>query len=713
VWAVLGTVWDIIKTVVGAIVDVVVAVKDAVVWIGDAVGKVGSFFSSVGSGIRDFFTGSSSEAQVSINDTMKLVQDSINKTVQIANEAAKKAKDERDADLRAHGVATEGYVKTVEGKILKSTEAFVRFENDATGAVMKVAHATADYTRAIVGGEVAKSMDDMQAEIRRLNDVAKQYKSGTDEWHKAMDESIAHADQVHDDYFKKFGARWDIMYQRNEQMKDQYQLENKTLEQAKQAGVGYYDAMIANQQKLSEGAMNDILHLEQLRQKGEITADEFEKRNAKINARVAGDVIRMKESADIVSGDLATIFKQYSKNAEDTADFAMRASFQMAKVFEANGKIIMDKIPEGATATRDAVKSAFDDLSKAQSVEIEKIINNGKLTADEMQEQVRGVQNNYKGMQNDYAQAVEHYSKELAEGNTAGLDKMIADNKAKLDGATKELKVKAQEGAGEIQKMYGTTNAETLDSIHQIGALKPAVFTKNMEAVQGTFLKFLGVMDDKGKKIMENTTKSFNTMWKTMNDGWKANEDLVVKFTDSAAAHVDAYWSKVMMAANNAVVGFIGLTKQIELGLSAMARTLNIMDLLASPDQITKWAASVVSALAYAFRTGDAADSMISASYNKALAMAAEIQANAGTATPDTASMKTSPSSSAITAAQGLLTAINRPAWANDPTAPIPATLESINQNLIAALAQMNAAAQGKAVTAAKAAKPNVTRAGK
>jgi hypothetical protein len=214
-------------------------------------------------------------------------------------------------------------------------------------------------------------------------------------------------------------------------------------------------------------------------------------------------------------------------------------------------------------------------------------------------------------------------------------------------------------------------------------------------------------MDAKGKKLLDNTTKSFNDLWKTMNDGWKANTKLLTDFTDSAADHVEKYWGKVMAVALTSVQGFIQLTKQIETGLSALARTMNIMDLLASPDQITTWASQVVSALAYAFMTGGAADAMISASYNKALAMAAELQKN-GAATPDTGKMQASGSSSAITAAQSLLTSINHPQWAIDEKELIPSKLETIHQDMIAMLKAMQASGETK--VAAKTTRPGPKR---
>jgi hypothetical protein len=93
---------------------------------------------------------------------------------------------------------------------------------------------------------------------------------------------------------------------------------------------------------------------------------------------------------------------------------------------------------------------------------------------------------------------------------------------------------------------------------------------------------------------------------------------------------------------------------------------------------------------------------MIGASYAKALQMAADIQKQAGPATPDTASARSSSNSSAITAAQELLRVINRPAWADDPKSPIPQKLNQINESLAALIEATNAMASGRATAPRK-----------
>jgi hypothetical protein len=245
--------------------------------------------------------------------------------------------------------------------------------------------------------------------------------------------------------------------------------------------------------------------------------------------------------------------------------------------------------------------------------------------------------------------------------------------------------------------------------VNQIAAVDPKIFKANMQVVKTAFMGFLKEMDDRGKKLMDNTTKSFNEMWKTMDEGWKKNKKLMEDFGAGADIIIDKFWKTVIDKSQIAAGKFLEISKSIQTSLMAITKSFSLMDLLASPTDITRWAASVVSALAHAFRTGGAADAMISASYAKALAMASEISTQAGTATPD-ASTKPGVSSGAMQATMRLIDVINHPAWAHDPKEPIPATLKEMNDNLKATLAALAALAEGKAAGRSGKTPPNTGR---
>ena len=267
----------------------------------------------------------------------------------------------------------------------------------------------------------------------------------------------------------------------------------------------------------------------------------------------------------------------------------------------------------------------------------------------------------------------------------------------------KKVDIKTKEAATEIQKQFGISGDAALESVNQIAAIDPKVFHNNMIVVKRDFMGFLKEMDKDGKMLLDNTTKSFNTLWQTMNDGWKKHTDLLNTFTNKAEDTIDKFWRAITEKAANAAAQLIQVTDNITIALNAMARNINLMDLLASPDQITQWAASVVSALAYAFRTGGAADAMIGASYQKALAMAGEIQKSAAApATPDTSKSQASPAASSVTAASELLRTMNHPAWASSEKELIPSQLAEMNKQLAATLAALAEMAKGRAVTPPK-----------
>ena len=406
------------------------------------------------------------------------------------------------------------------------------------------------------------------------------------------------------------------------------------------------------------------------------------------------------ETHRIVAGDFEAVMGEQLKAGETLALFAERASHQMAQAFTANSDAMLAKLPEGAKASRDAMKTAFDELADLQSKEIESLIAGGKVTGDELTKQVREIQGKYTQFQKEYTDAATHYSKNIAEGTEKGFIEAARIIKEKQDVLLDATKKKNAEAAGEIQKTFGVTGDAALESVNQIAAVDPKKFARNMAVVKKSFMGFLSEMDNRGKKLLENTTKSINKLWETMDKGWKDNENIMKAFGEGADKFLDKFWKSVVDKSAIAATQLIAISKNIETSMKAMARTINLMDLLASPDQITAWAASVVAALSHAFMGGGAADSMIRASYDKAVMMAGEIS-KAGAATPDTAAASASPatSSAAMQATLNLVRAIDNPDWANNPEKPIPATLAKMNQNLVEALNAMRGIAETRATT--------------
>lgn len=689
--------WAIVKGVGEAIGFVVGKLIDAGEYVGHIASKVGGFFSSVGSGIKSLFSSSDNSA---IN-TSKLVQtqlSAIKKQQDMIASEQKRRHDEWVQSEHKAGRATEGYVKTVEGEIIKSTDALVRYERDATGTIQKVAHAAANYTKAIVGGEAYEQMEKMQADIRAMSAKAqKSAKAGSDEWHAAMDDAINTATSMHEEYMKKWGVRWDVMYRANEEIQKQFAIENSVVAAAKNQGMGYYTALTSLQTKLAEQTGVVRLKMEQLRQQGKEGTEEFKKLEADYIKMSADGISKLQDYKDILAGDLAKTMDMYVKDSKDKILAAERGAYVLAEAFKAEANSMLAKLPEGAQRTKEVVLQMTNDLAEAQKKELNNFLAHTELKGKELNAAVSKITQHYKDEQDKITQILKDNNRNLVIGAEDQTLKALGEVQKGYSKMVKEVNVKTSEAAGEIQKQFGVSADAALDSVNQIAAIDPNIFRKNMAVVKSTFMGFLRDMDTQGKKLLDNTTKSFNTLWQTMNDGWKKHTDLLDTFTKKADETITKFWQMIVDKAAVAASQLIQITDSITVALKAMFNNINLMDLLASPDQVAQWAASVVSALAYAFRSGGAADAMIGASYQKALAMAGEIQRSAGPATPDTSKNATSPAASSVTAASELLRTMNHPAWATDKKELIPSQLEEMNQNLQATLEALRKLAEGRA----------------
>lgn len=697
VWETLKKIWGLISSIGSAIATVAGGIKDAASWASNMAGKVSGFFSGIGSSISNFFSGSSSMSDKTMNDMVKQQQAMLDTIRNNTAVAMKRAKDARDADLRTHGVATDGYVKTIEGSIIKSTDSITKYTRDAAGNIKTVFVEAGKYAKAMVGGEVFESLEKMQSEIVDMYAKTNLLKKGSDEWNAAMEAAGSKADDVHIDYLKKFGVRYDVMIKANNEIQGQYAVQKTLLEDAKKSGDGYYNALIDMQTKASQQTGQLRLQWEQLTQAGKTGTKEWIDAQQLYFKSLVDGPKAVKDASDIINGTLSKSLDQFVKDSMDKANAAERAAYVLAEATRRSADTLLSGLPKSADNVRQVVQKMLGDIAAAEQKDMTDFMTHTDLKGKALDDAMANMRKKYEAE----AAVVTKVITDKHDNLMKGIDASAIDALSKLSDhvadVTKKVDAATAANATEIQKVYGQSADKAVESIGQIGAINPKIFANNIAVIKTQYVGLLNVMDTQGKKIMDNTTKSFNALWKTMNDGWTANTKLLQTFTDSAADHVQQYWDKVMSIALASVDGFIKLTKQIETGLAALARTMNIMDLLASPDQITSWAASVVSALSYAFRTGGAADAMISASYNKALAMASEIQQNAGPATPDTAKMQASPTSSAITAAQALLASINRPTWATDKHELIPTQLDSINQTLIATLQALQAAGEAKA----------------
>lgn len=723
--AILGTIWDIIKGIAGVIWKIVSAVggalstafgaiKDAVGWIwdklksaasvvgsvasavGGAISKVGGFFSGVGSSISGLFSSADKGSGVLVS---KIIADQIELNKKIAAEAKKrnielaKAGDER-------AMKEEGYVRTIEGNIMKSADTLTQYVKNAAGQVQQIFVDSSKYSKALLQGEAWEEFEKMQEGIRKEADALRGVYTKWDspereKWNQDMDAMLAGFDKKHAEYMQKYGARWDIVYKINEEVKGAYAVHGDLLDKARAKGEGYATTIIDLQKSLTKESAEMGLEIAKMMTRGETASQKFIDLQKKYQESMADGKAKLDQYTTILAGNMHESLDKFAKNSKEYANKAQVAAYAISQAYKNSVSSMLSGLPEQSKATKELVTKMMTELGDAQEKAVAEFLKTTKLTGPALDEAVGKITKTYKDQQDQITGILKANHEALMTG--AQNDTLAALSKVKdgYAGMVKEVNIKTAEAAGEIQKQFGVSGDAALQSVQQIAAVDPRIFKQNMAAVKASFMGFLKEMDDRGKKLMDNTTKSFNTLWETMDGGWKKNKQLMEDFGKGADAMIDKFWKTVIEKSQVAGTKFIEITKSIKASLMATAGSFNILDLLASPDQITKWASAVVSALAHAFRTGGAADAMIGASYQKALMMASEIS-KASAATPGASGSPAAPSG-AMQATLRLIDVINHPAWAHDPKEPIPASLKEMNENLKKTLEALAALAEAKA----------------
>jgi hypothetical protein len=154
----------------------------------------------------------------------------------------------------------------------------------------------------------------------------------------------------------------------------------------------------------------------------------------------------------------------------------------------------------------------------------------------------------------------------------------------------------------------------------------------------------------------------------------------------------------ILMAAD-ATIGLGKVLAALMIAIGSIRGALSgidLMGLLASPADITRWAESVVLALSKAFMGGRVWDAAIGSAYNRSLSLIAELDRKAGAATPASGSATSEMQrQEASMAAERIRTAINEPTWASEGV--IPRSLQEQNE-LLKALIQVVGAKKGVSV---------------
>jgi phage-related protein len=361
-----------------------------------------------------------------------------------------------------------------------------------------------------------------------------------------------------------------------------------------------------------------------------------------------------------------------------------------------------EEITRGLKQIDEGYASAILKLSTASDVAKTELAKNTKLSADEVKKQQDLIAKNlqdgitstskfYQDQKDVLTKQVDQYAIRLKSASKDVQVAIAAEIKTANDQIADDMKKttkKGVESAAIVAQEFKLSGAEAADAVGKIAVIDPQTFRTNIRIVREETMAFLKKLDVEAQKLVKDTDKSINTFWEHSKKGWNDQEALIKTFSEKAVAHTEKYWTKVLDEASRATTAFANLFKSIQSNLISMAKAVNVMDLLASPSQISRWAASVVAALSYAFRTGGAMDAQIAAAYNKALEASSA-------ATPDTAGTK-SPAAPATSQQAMLLNAINRPVWATEEKQLIPSQLIEMNEQLKQTLAQLKALAETK-----------------
>jgi len=239
----------------------------------------------------------------------------------------------------------------------------------------------------------------------------------------------------------------------------------------------------------------------------------------------------------------------------------------------------------------------------------------------------------------------------------------------KLNAEAMELTKKGVDDQVDVMiKSVEARGTDVAGMTESIAGINPRHFKRNVRVIEKEFVGFMETMEGTAKNLVNATSKSLDKFWETSQKGWQNQTDLIRRWAADAGVHIQKYWTSSIFESAKAMYEMQKMVTAMFDHLKVLSSTFNIMDILASPDQITQWANMVVAALANAFRSGAHMDAMFSASYQRALQTAVQMQNQAGPATPGV-----TPSASPIvrdpearSAAEALSAALNTPSWTQE-----------------------------------------------
>ena len=557
------------------------------------------------------------------------------------------------------------------------------------GGAMDVQAGKVKKTTAQINADVVSSV---KSAINSVTDVAKKTSDNVVASAKAAGEESIRANKIFMDKISDYY---------NETKKHLDLAKNLKFGSVTDDAAGNAEAAVATQTKL-----NNLLQIQKnlfksMQDSGEqldlFKSDSFKKDKGQFDA-VTNEIERLQKTKKEQSDELT---KSYSgdvnilKNSSiESQKLFMSASDTIKKYSSTLGA---EQLNDFSVQSIGLQRKYTEDLTTLRT-KLSAAIANGnageqKSIMDQMARTTSAAQDSMHALQKSVESAAPIYSGSVQEMMN-GVTKIITDSAPKTGDALVtgivKSKDKAKDAAGKIGKAaasavvetFSATPAQAADMSSMFANMDLGKFRKNIHTVRDDIGNFLTTVDESSKKMVKDTNDMMNKFFKDSKAGWDNQTGLLQIFSSIAAASIATFWASAIISSTNASVNIIKIFGTVTTAMDDMAKNFNIMDLLASPDKITQWAASVVDALSYAFRNGNAIDSMIGASYQKALSMASQIHSQASPAVPDQSAMA-SPASSSMNGLTGLISTIDHPKWAEN----VQATLNSINENLSASLA--------------------------
>jgi len=702
--------WGYVSDAAGWIKDKLGGIGSA---IGSVVSSVGSAISSVGSTVSGWFTGTisiSDALKKTIAEAEKKQKDAAGAAAAAAEAARIEAEKRHKAEIakQAALIVTEKQYKTANaevkalvkaqldanqrvltttGKIIAAEEAVIHFSRTAAGEVKKVGYELKDMQLAKITEEPfvkgKAMMEQFRAETARMR---KEHGQGSEEFGKHLDEWQGK--------FREFRKEHGISAQAasgwNEILSKQFSVEKNLIKEISKEHSSYAAALMKQQTETANAAAREIQALEaaylakKKRTKEDYALHQENIKQAQARWQPYRDQI--KESSDILSKNMSESFDKFAGNANKQMLFAERAAQTYADAMKARGSEVAGALKGTSDATKAHVQSVYDKIAEAQRKEIFVFLRDTKLKGAELDAAVNKIKADYTQMADDVAKNTQTAQQNLIKGSTEGFDALNKDLLAKLDKTNKDLSVKSKAMAGAIEKEFGVSGDAAVDAVGKIASINPKKFERNMRRVTASFKKFLDTLDKEVKDLIDNTAKNINKFWEQSKKGWEDQEKLVEKFGRTAKQASDKMWTDIVNSAKTGVGGLAGVSRSIAGSVRTIFSSINILDLLASSDDIRNWANRIIDGLAFAFAGGGAVfNQLIDRSFMRALGAADKFRAQkkaesatAGGSAVDEGDQQVRTGESAV---MSLRTAVNNPMWARDGQT-IPTKLDKIAEEI-------------------------------